>query len=160
MKNKQVGFILITALIFLLVITILAVSLVNLNSTQTRMATNVTDTAIAFQSAEGALMNATDLLLNGTYSATQFVANGNGFYNVNVQNTPLWMTINWASGAVISGFKGGSAANSALFIEKMPSVILPGQNMKTPTQIYRVTVRGTGGSSNAIVLLQGTLLTQ
>lgn len=160
-KVMQKGYVLLMTLIFLIILTLLALTQVSLNSTQTRIAANATDSEITFEKTEGALNEAINYLLNGTYSATAFLQNTRGLYVFDPTAAPLWTTVNWSSSAaVINSFQGSSGPQASYLIEQLPSVIQPGQNMKTPTYIYRITARAVGANGNTAVLLQSTLQIQ
>ena len=151
------GFALILTLILILMLSLLASSEMSMNTTQTRIASNASDQLIAFQTAEGALNDTINNLIAGQYTNESFLANANGYYLVNANNSPLWTTIDWTSNtAVIKGFQGDSYAQSTFFIEQLPSVIRPGQSFNLSTQMYRLTVRAVGASGNSPVLIQST----
>jgi type IV pilus assembly protein PilX len=161
--SSQRGAVLMTTVILLLLITVLALSAVLMNSTQTRVAANSADSLIAYQTAEGALTEAENALLAGNYDVTQFAANTAGLYVLDAAaSTPVWSKpATWTTAtAKISSYQGGSNAAAAYVIEKLPSVIRPGQNMKTPTQVYRITARAVGQSGNSPIILQSTLQIQ
>lgn len=156
---KQEGYILLMTVILLLLLTILGLNLVSLNTTQTRVASNATTSEVSFDKTEGAVNEAINYLLNGTYKASSFLKNANGFYLFDPSVAPLWTTINWQSSASItSNFQGNTTTKANYIIEQLPSVILPGQNMKTTTYIFRITAIGTNG--NASVLIQSTVQLQ
>lgn len=160
-QAKQKGFILLITLVLIVVLTVLALTQISLNSTQTRIAANASDLEISFEKTEGAVNEAINLLLNGTYVASSFSANGNGLYLLNANSTPLWSSINWnSSTSVKNSFQGVSGNRASYIIEKLPSVIQAGQNMKSPTNIYRITARSLSESGNSSVLVQSTLKVQ
>lgn len=158
--RAQRGAVLLITVMLMLMLTILALGLVTLNSTQTRIATNSADVQIAFQTAEAALNQAQSKLLAGNYSVVNFQSNNNGLYLFNPANPPLWTTIVWSGTNTIASFQGSSKSAAAYFIELLPSVVLPGQNMKKITRVYRVTARAVGASGGAPVLLQATVQIQ
>jgi len=159
--KTQRGFILFMTQVLIILLTILALTQVSLNSTQTRLAANATDAEISFEKAEGAINEAVNYLLNGTYSPASFTLNGNGLYVLDQNSPSLWKTVNWSgSTSVIKSFQGGTGDQAAYIIEKLPSVIQPGQNAKNPTHIYRITARSAGASGNNAVILQSTLRVQ
>ncbi|MFC5474695.1 pilus assembly PilX family protein [Paraherbaspirillum soli] len=158
---SQRGSVLITTTILVLMLTMMALAALSLNSTQTRIATNAADAQVAFQAAEGALNQAINNVLAGNYAAGGFLANTKGLYLFSASSAPLWSSVDWtSSSAVIQSFQGGSSAPAAFIIEQLPSVIRPGQNMKTPAQIYRITARAVGASGNSPVVLQSTVQIQ
>jgi type IV pilus assembly protein PilX len=155
--SSQQGSVLITVIILVLILTVTAISEVSFNSTQTRIATNSADRQIAFMTAEGALSQGINNLLAGTYPTTGFLANTSGLFVFNPNNAPLWTTIGWTSSAVIPSYQGNSNTQGAFFIEQLPSITLPGQNMSNHTWIYRITARAVGASGNSPVILQATV---
>ncbi len=158
--NKEQGFILMTVLILMIMLTVLAVTQVSLNSTQTRVATNATDTEISFETSEGALNEAITKVMSHGYSSQDFLNNNNGLYLFNHGDAPIWQTVNWnSSGAVIKSFSG-SGSQASYVIEQLPSVIKPGQSMRSSTNVYRITSRTLGANGNSSVLLQSTLQVQ
>ncbi|KTD61120.1 pilus assembly PilX family protein [Legionella spiritensis] len=159
--QRQRGFVLLMTLIMLFMLTTLALTEATLNSTQTRISTNATNSEIAFQTAEGTLNEAINNLMKGTYNVANFANNDTGFYTYNEAATPLWKTVNWSSSsAVIPSFQGSSGAQSNFIIEKLPSVIMPGQSMAVTTNVYRITARATQTNSNTAVVLQSTIQIQ
>lgn len=160
-RSAEQGSVLIITLLVLVVLTIVAVAQVSFNSTQTRIATNTTDSQIAFQTAQGALNDATNNLFANTYASSSFLSNTNGLYIFNPNAAPLWTTIDWtSSSSVIKSFKGSSQAQAAYIIEQLPSVIAGGQNISLPTQVYRITVRAVGASGGSPVIIQSTVKIQ
>lgn len=155
------GFALITTLVLLTMLSILALSQISSNSTQTKMATNAADTEISFEKTEGAVSEATNKMINSTYTSEKFLQNGSGLYVFNKNTAPLWHTSNWDSSAfAIEGFAGLAGTKATYMIEQLPSVVQPGQNLRTMTRIYRITGRTTGQSGLSSVLIQSTLQIQ
>ena len=162
----QTGFVLVSALILLVVLTILALAGVSLNSSQARMAANTSAQAAAFQAAEGALSLAQQQLLVGTYTAGSFIGNGNGLYVLNTAApSPVWQTVNWTSGSACSGavltasWSGmPSGVTVCYLIEQLPNVVLPGQSASMNTQVYRITSYATQANGGQPVMLQSLLL--
>lgn len=160
-QSKEQGFILFMTLVLLILLTVLALHQVSLNMTQTRIAANATDSQISFEKTEGAVNESLNNVINGTYTPDSFIRNNSGLYLHNPNSSPLWNTVNWSSSAaIINSFQGGTSAQAAYFIEQLPSVIKPGQNMKTPTRIYRVTARSLNASGNSSTIIQNTMQTQ
>ena len=158
------GFVLLTALILVLILTILALAGVALNSTQTRVAANSASQDVAFQAAEGALNQAQTNLLNGHYAQSGFSANTNGLYMFNQSAAPIWTTVNWSSssGAIpVSNWTGLASGVKAFYIiEQLPPVAIPGQSFKTPAKVYRITAYATQASGGSPVILQSLVQIQ
>lgn len=157
----QQGSVLILTLLLMAMLTIIAITQVNFNSTQTHIATNTADSQVAFQTAEGALNEATNNLIAGTYPTTSFLSNSNGLYYFNQDNAPIWTNVDWTNpNAVILSFQGNSKTQGAYMIEQLPSVILPGQNSSSPAQVFRITAHGVGTSGSSPITLQSNLQLQ
>lgn len=151
----QQGFVLITALILVVILTIMALAGVTLGSTQTRIAANTAAQEATFQAAEGALNQAQTNLLINNYPATSYAANTAGLYLYNSAAPPLWTTVNWNSGSAVIFSTWGSlpaGISTAYIIEKMVAVYMPGQQQ--PVNMYRITVNATQASGGAPVILQ------
>lgn len=153
--NGKRGSALIVTLILLMILTMMAVVEVSSHTAETRIVANTANNFIALQTAVGALNDAATQLKNATPTKDKFSMNANGYYLLNPNNPPIWTTVNWQSTSdVISGYQGQSIAPAAYVIEMLPSVVMPGGSMKSPTEIYRITVRAVGGTSNTVVMLQ------
>nr|WP_058514171.1 pilus assembly protein [Legionella santicrucis] len=158
--KKQKGYILLLTMILLIMITVLALATVSLNTTQTRIAANATDTEMSLEKTEGALNEAINKLMNGTYTSANFLQNNSGLYILNADDPPIWTTINWSdSASVINSFQGDTNSQASYIIEKLPSVSVPGQNMNKATNVYRITARSVG-ANGAVIMLQNTLQIQ
>jgi len=91
---SQDGFALITSLMFLVILTVLAVSAMGTNSAEEKMLGFSRDRQIALQAAEAALRDAERYLLTGNISgATGFTSNcssGAGLYQTRTSGLPIW----------------------------------------------------------------------
>lgn len=161
LRLSEQGSVLIITLLLMLMLTIMAVAQVSYNSTQTHITSNTADEQIAFQTAEGALNEATNNLLAGNFQASGFLANTKGLYLFNPNNAPVWTSVNWTdTNAVIMSFQGNSNAQAAYLIEQLPAVVRPGQNAHFTAQVYRVTAHAIGATTNSSVILQNTIQLQ
>lgn len=158
-KNGQ-GFILVVTLVFLLMLTILGIAQISINATQTQVATNVNDIETSFEKTEGAVNEAVNKVLNNSINPINFLTNANGFYLFQATQTPIWQTVNWGSNATTSSFSGLNGSQAHYVVEQLPSVIKPGQNMRSLTRIYRITGRSVGQTGNASVFIQNTMQVQ
>ncbi|WP_298623632.1 pilus assembly protein PilX [uncultured Legionella sp.] len=157
-SQKQKGYILITTLVLMSLLTVMALTQASHNTTQTRLATNAVDSEISFEKTEGALNEAVNKIFNATYTPQSFLNDTNGLYIFDATKAPVWNTVNWSSSsAVINSFQGNSGEQSSYIIEQLPSVIQPGQNMKSPTRVYRITAHSTNAGGNSSVLIQSTI---
>lgn len=164
-RSSQRASVLITTLILLIMLTVLALGMMSLNTTQTRIATNTADAQQSYQTAEGALNQASLNVQSGNYALADFIANTNGLYTFNAANTPLWTTLTnagtgtggWADAAsAIQCTTCGASTKASYIIEYLPTVAVPGSG---PKPAYRITAHATGISGNSPVVLQATVLT-
>jgi type IV pilus assembly protein PilX len=157
-RPSQRASVLITTMILLMMLTVLALAMISLNTTQTRIATNSADAQEAYQTAEGALNQAAANLQAGNYPLANFIANTNGLYTFDSASAPLWTTVAWsnASGA-LQCTACGASTNAAYIIEYLPAVNIPGS--PAPQRVYRITARAVGISGSSPVVLQATVLT-
>lgn len=159
---RQSGSVLIVTILLLLALTIIGLSTVVLNSTQTRIATNSADQQIAFQTAEGALAEAQQMILTGIQSNTLDVSSfqdtspsSTGLYVTKPGNDPLWTTVDWTS--AIQSFKGKSAQPSSYIVELLPSFHVKGTPQNQRTLAFRISAHAVGASGGSPVILQTVL---
>lgn len=149
-QSRQQGVVLFTAMIFLIVLTLLGINSVQNSSLEERMAGNTRNRDMAFQAAEAALRQAENTLT--TWRAGPWTGGG---VPAGLSNNPnhandigYWGTVgNWASYKSVA--VTGVAENPRYIIEKLPDV--------GTVEHYRVTARGVGGDTNAVVILQSAL---
>lgn len=164
----QQGVVLVMALIFLLVLTLIGVGVTQSTSLEEKMAANSRDKDLSFQAAEAALQIAQSGIRQDIY--TSF--NGtNGLYTYDPTQLPVWNTINWGVSSNLVNYPysnngsnnpaPGTAQRPVFIIEKLPPVPAPGQNLgateygDTPTiQLFRITARGYGGDVQSQTVLQ------
>ena len=156
---------LMVSLIFLVLLTLLAVSAMHGTILQERMAGNTRDRMLAFQAAETAL-RAGDALLGNP----GLPPNGPGIYMAQPNSSPAAMftsvqqwdtTYPWiTSAATISGSLSGVVLQPQYVIERLSTTASCGALpvlktlLNTGQGYYRITSRGVGGSSSAAVILQ------
>ena len=129
------------------------------------MAGNLRDKSLAFQAAESALKAAEASLppaLLPTNSGTGGIYSVNPTPNLNeteIVKDSFWTTNPVATSTVI-GLGNGIAA--PLYIIQDMGIICTTTTLPCPAsdqkQTYRVTARATGGSTNAVVILQSTYI--
>jgi len=155
---KQAGSALIVGLVFLLVITLIAVAGMRNTILQERMSANLYDRSLAFQSAEAALREGLDDAVNrrGTPPASGF----------RPRDADYWVT-HLAGNSPIGHEAGtdlhGVSQPARYFVEEIRTPACPPEqicdaelgasNWRT---LYRVTAIGFGGTPDAVVLLQIT----
>lgn len=154
---KQQGIVLIVSLMLLVVITLLGISGMRSTTLDERMAGNMRDLQLAFYAAESALREAEQQIK--VISLPPF-NNTNGYYET---DSTRWQTIDWSSNtAVIQASTSipGIHEQPSYYVEEMPATPADGSlEAGTPqnTENYRVTARGVGGSSTAVVIIQATV---
>lgn len=158
MPRRQAGTVLVISLVILLVLTLLGVASMQTSALQEKMAGNLHDTNLAFQSAEGALRVAEDFLqspvlpsFNGSnglhrYDGTPAVPSAFDL----ARNPALWPASSVAVGD-----------NAAYFIVELPPVPPAGSSARKgiavpDTSFYRVIARAEGGSAEAGAIIETT----
>ena len=138
-------------------LTILSLTMISMNVTQTRIAGNSADAQQAYQTAEGAINQATTNILAGNYDLVAFLTNSNGLYTFDATVMPRWQSVSWSSATdVIFCSTCGLGTQAAYLVEYLPPANIPGY---TPRQVYRITARALGISGKSPVMLQSTVLT-
>lgn len=170
-RKKQAGVVLFVSLIFILMVTMLAVTSIQSTTVTERIAGNSRDKSLAFQATEAALRTA-EGVLRGTPGA--FTAGGaGGRYLVTESSVPAvltsaaqstWSKTTWENltTVICSGCVNNQMVSNApeYIIEQLPanalsdsSLVLGKPNKKT-SAVYRITASGTGMSGNSYVVLQ------
>lgn len=162
----QRGSALVIALVFLLLLTLIGVTAMQTTTLQERMSGNVRDRSLAFQAAEAALREAETFL--GQAALPQF--NNTGGLLQPVQHAgrqATWDSHNWAGNSRVYGGalvdedgQNLTAEQPRYVIEELPPVQSPGGSARfgalPEVGVYRVTARGVGGTTDAVVILQTT----
>ncbi len=164
---RQDGAAMVIALIMLLVLTLLATASARMTILEERMTGNTQDRSVAFQAAEAGLRAGEDQAQVPVLP--DFAVNAAGLYRApDPADTPLWLTVNWASAGDVSLYNGladapGSLARAtaSFLVEELPRVATPGESLAADASVdeaifFRVTARGVGVSGNAAVTLQST----
>lgn len=166
----QSGMALVTALIFLVVLTLLGISAMQLNFFEERMAGNSRDLNIALQAAEAALRDGEmDINKNITLSTPFDSICTNGLCTPPTVSTQWWKTLDWTDTAKTRAYGAYTSSTNLAYaktqpkyiIEKLATLPIPaGQDItlgiKPPTAgiAYRITARGVGVQPETIVFLQ------
>ncbi len=173
---RQRGAILVITLMFLVVLTLVALSAVNTGTMEERMARNSRDYNAALQSAEAALSDArADISGAGTLSTRNPVIIGNtgfstactaGLCTVAPSSSPaVWEDeLNWTDTTKSVGY------GTYTFAQQLPLPATPGGVSQPPRYlieaiaplggqwIYRITARGWGANANTTVMVQEEIL--
>lgn len=159
----QRGSALAIGLLILFIMTIVGVTGMQTTSMQEKMAGNMRDRNLAFQAAESAL-RAGENYLNITSVLPSF-SNSNGLYqkeslvpNSWYKNDDAW----WVDSTKVRGFSttnfSSIVAGTAYILEELAEVIEKTESLEAGKPVnpnyFRVTARGVGGTTNAVVIVQ------
>lgn len=169
-KTHERGSVLIVSLMILLVLTLIGVTALGTSTLEEKMAGNSQDQSLAFQAAEAAMNQATTVARNAV-SITLF-NNTNGLYDLagppvtadrNVNDPATWTGSNSATvTAAIPGIASPARYIMEIITKEPPpassAALCIGFHCPLPPGPFvniRITVRATGGTDNAVVMLQG-----
>ncbi|MFZ6674977.1 pilus assembly PilX family protein [Undibacterium sp. Xuan67W] len=156
--QSQRGFVLATSMIFLLIMTILAITAIRRSTLDEKVAGNLREQNLAFQAAERALRYCqNDLETVGTIAVRK----------LGVTDMPTeWSTkANWQAGGFATTLPAGTVANvitqPQCMIEEWLMRPTPGvpKGSGREGDVYLITARGVGATSGAVVWLQSTIRT-
>ncbi len=165
--SKQQGVALIIALIFLLLMNLLAVAAVGMTELGERMAGNLNDKNTAFQAAESALV-AGEIWIGGQLNKPVFdpANTGDGLHLPSLSAVQVWeeSTGVWSSADFLSyaGLQGVSQQprflieDLGVIPDNKGSLVMPSNYKSSGKNLFRVTARGTGKSNTAVVMVQST----
>lgn len=173
--RQQRGVALITGLIFMVVLTLVAMAGMRTTLMEQRMATNARNRDMAFQAAEAALRGGIAALRGGTILKINFPAVGAGCTTsapkglcrpAAIGAPPIWNTVFPPGQATMSSqamthvaIASPLVANSPQYIiELLPDVQAPGGSLGQMVTPYRITARGWGRTSEAQATVQATYL--
>lgn len=160
-KHKQHGAVLVTGVIFLVVLTILVLSIMRSATLEERMASNARNRQIALQAAEAVIRDAENTLLGATTAGPidPFYIEGfnadctNGFCSIDAAK---WKSIDWDDDSTTTRT---FATASSLSISNVPSqpryyveYINKSDTPNCPKVVYRITARGVGPDSSTVLL--------
>ena len=161
--TAQKGSVLIVSMLILLVLTLIGVTAMGTSALEEKMSGNSRDQNLAFQSAEAGLKEAEVFL--DSIVATGGFNNTNGLYALGtVPDINLAATWSAANSRAFTGTLPNITTPPRYIIELRPTVGLGGgvelnacagcSNGAPPVTMFRITARGTGGTDNAVVMLQ------
>ncbi|MHB1617039.1 MAG: pilus assembly PilX family protein [Metallibacterium sp.] len=141
-RTKARGFVLLTALVMLLVLTLAAIVAMAMQTTQIRVAANAESAQMALAAAEGALMTDQAAALQLQYPVTPVLcaATTASWNGTTTCGATAWPTT-------------ATAAVPGVAIEQLPAVTRPGESAATGTYpgnrapIFRITVRAANPSN-------------
>lgn len=176
--SSQRGIALVTGLLFMVVLTLIALSALKTTSLEERMAGNARDQGLAFEAAEAGVRDALRYIaLHNLTPANPFVAGCAAGLCQNDPVTPIWQTISanddWTSNKTLA-YSGtamtidGSkplANQPHYIIELLPSASPPGFSMNQGKGLsgsdvipFRVTSHGWGVNAQTQVTVQTVIL--
>ena len=138
MRHAQRGMSLVMALVFLTILVLVGSSATLNTELQERMAGNTRNRDLAFQAAEAAL-RATESTLCGSAGTLAYDA-------THSNDATYWGSFDWVSNGTQGPALNQVATAPRYVVEKMAPI--------GSTNYFRVTARGVGGDSNAVVVLQ------
>jgi type IV pilus assembly protein PilX len=163
--NRQQGVALIVALVFLLLMNILAITALGTTTLEERMARNLSDKNIAFQSAESAL-TAGEVWIGGQMNKPVFdpADTGDGLHLPSLNAVQVWeeTTGVWASTDVLAYTGMPEVAQQPSYIiedlgsipDDKGSLVLPTNYKSSGKNLFRVTSRGNGRTDTSVVMVQ------
>lgn len=160
---RQRGSALVVGLFILLVMTMIGVTGMQTTSMEEKMAGNMRDRNLAFQVAESALRSGEEFL--GAASVLPSFNNANGLYQPDNLVPHGWYKDDdtwWQTSGNVKSYSttnfSSVAAGTAYVLEELPKVPEPTQSLEAGVPInanyIRVTARGVGGTTNAVVMVQ------
>lgn len=163
--SRQRGAVLVTAMLLLLVLTIIGVTVMQMSRMQERMAGNSRDVNLAFQAAEGALRNG-ELFIGNQLSRPltcseapcEVWLEGSVEGSVANKDEEWWETNGQAFDLEpIDGLADEPQATiEELGFVRTDGGVVMGQDPPDGRDFYQVTARSTGGSGQAELVLQST----
>ena len=157
--GSQRGAALIVAMVMLLAMTLLGMTAIRTTTLQERMAGNLRDSNLAFQSAERALREGEKFLRSPTIPPFTG-ANGLLTMQDDAGQGSFWSGYDWAgNGRTAAGVL--EVASAPLYvIEELPPVPMAGGSERfgalPDVGFYRVTAQAVGGTTDAVAILQTT----
>lgn len=171
-RHRQQGVALIMAMVFLMILTIIGVTVMSTTSLQEKMAGNVQDKHSAFQAAESALRAAEAVVEAWPAKPNDFVNNTAGHYLPQPGGTdPWWLTVDWDPAAgqalTIAATIYGVFAQPTYIIEDLGQLpgtgggassivtgFAPPAAVAGDASMYRITARGIGRTDTAVAVVQ------
>lgn len=162
--RSQRGVALLMGLIMLVLLTLIGVTAMQVTGLEERMAGNMRDRDLALQAAEAALRRAEQVLQGASLPAFD----GTSCYHPtqSYTNAPLRDTVDWGTTSIqtcaVTTALAAIAEQPRYLIEALPSIPASGTGGSAKfgalpdIGVYRITARGVGGTTTAVVMLEGT----
>ena len=164
--GRQRGAILVTALIFLVVLTMFVLAMVRSGTLEERMARNARDQQVALQAAESVLRDAEATLFTGApfdpYDSSRFTATCEGGLCRQPDAASSWRDIDWSSETLTRTFASDASQIGALDAQPRYIVEIVSPPFRTSSAgqceygLARITARGQG-NGGAAAFVQSTV---
>ena len=161
--DNQRGWVLVVGLVILVMLTILSMALMKTTRLEEKMAGATRDVNLSFQAAETALRVAENFIESQTAESI-FDTTEEGVYDQETDEPANPFTSNWddTNSKAIAGALEGVTSSPRYMIKKLKkmggsnlTITGYGDDDDTPRPtVFRVTVRGTGGTNNRATLLR------
>ena len=162
-RQRQSGVVLLTGLIFLVMLTLIAITAMQSTTLEERMAGNSRSRDLAFQGAEAAV-RAAEAVLSGA-SLPAFNGTKPGYYAMLDSGgaADYWKnTHNWAAQSVTYSGSLTGVKEARFVVEALPASMGSGGDdslVAKPLsggEVYRITTRGIGSDGTSSIILQTT----
>lgn len=161
-RKKQAGVVLFVSLIFILMVTMLAVTSIQSTTVTERIAGNSRDKSMAFQAAEAGLRDAEFFLDEKSVSVeTDALFNdSNGLYDSRADTDVHWNSVSGGYKTYTGTALPKVETQPQYMIELLPEELfaeeslVSGKPVESLYRYYRVTSLGTGSSNSSVVMLQ------
>jgi type IV pilus assembly protein PilX len=167
-KSRQSGAALIVGMIILLLLTLMGITAMKDIALQERMAGNLKDSSVSFESAEAGLREAIragevaskayDGTLTGYGQQITEFKDSSGNY---VSEQEYWTAVfDWSTKSVVATQPDGTKSAPRYYVESIPipsstAIWKAGERAK---RAYRITVKAAGASDRAQTIVQGTIV--
>ncbi|MBZ2209392.1 pilus assembly PilX family protein [Massilia soli] len=165
-RARQQGAILITALIFLVVLTMFVLAMVRSGTLEERMARNARDQQVALQAAEAVLRDAESSLFAGApfdpYDSSRFTVTCDAGLCRQPDAASSWRDIDWSSDTLTRTFASAASQIAALDAQPRYIVEIVSAPFRTSSAgqcehgLARITARGQG-NGGAAAFVQSTV---
>lgn len=166
--KQQQGAVLIMSLLMLFVLTLIGVSSINTTTMEEKMSGNTRNRMLAFQAAESALVEARRTITSfaGSVESTANTSGSAGYYKTGYGPTvkdaldKTWWT---ANNKIQASANGDVKSKSQYVIEyikrdtQLSDLTIRNNNEQAPSpppSLFKITVRGTGLTDSAVVVIQ------
>jgi type IV pilus assembly protein PilX len=163
---RETGAILITSIIFLMVVTMIVLTVLRGGTLEERMARNARDRQVSLQAAESVLRDAEAALFSGPpfdpYDPSKFDSACTSGFCFKPAATATWQALDWSSNAVTRTFASATSNITGLNVQPryIVEIVVPpmkgGSTGQCENGLAKVTARGVG-NGNAVTYVQSTV---